>query len=155
MSAQAAVPDETVAIPVKNKRIPRKIGEVIHLVLTGECSTYKAAAERVGMHPNYVYTALKKPEIVTHIEMQTRVSLARLQAPAAGRLAHLMMNAKSEQVQKDLVIHTLAIAGIKPTADAQVSVNIGIRVAGYVIDLTDAQPMRNVSENMSSKLIDG
>jgi hypothetical protein len=48
-----------------------------------------------------------------------------------------LIDAGSEHVSADVSKHTLAIAGIKPAADAQVSVNIDIK-AGYVIDLTDA-----------------
>jgi hypothetical protein len=52
-----------------------------------------------------------------------------------------LIDAGSEHVSADVSKHTLAIAGIKPTADAQVSVNIDIK-AGYVIDLTDAPVSR-------------
>jgi len=55
---------------------------------------------------------------------------------ASTRLLELI-DAGSEHVSADITKHTLAIAGVKPTADAQVSVNIDIK-AGYVIDLTDS-----------------
>lgn len=88
------------------------------------------------MSETYLSTALRKPEILAHIEQETRVALTRLQAPAAATLARLMTEAASEHVQKDVAIHALAMNGHKPKADAQVSVNIDIK-AGYVIDLTD------------------
>ena len=62
----------------------------------------------------------------------------RSQAPAAATLIRLATDASSEHVQKDAAIHLLSIAGHKPKADAQVSVNIDIK-AGYVIDLTGEQ----------------
>jgi len=122
--------------PPKKKRIPRRIAEVVRLLVTGECKTQRAAAERAGMSETYVSEALRKPEVLAHIEQETRVALARLQAPAAATLARLMTEATSEHVQKDVAIHTLAINGHKPRADAQVSVNIEQK-AGYVIILTD------------------
>jgi hypothetical protein len=142
MSVQAISTDNQPIAPLneqkqpKKRRIPRRIAEVVRLLVTGECKTQRAAAERTGMSETYLSTALSKPEILAHIEQQTRVSLARLQAPAAATLARLMTEAASEHVQKDIAIHALAINGHKPKADAQVSVNIDIK-AGYVIDLTD------------------
>jgi hypothetical protein len=54
---------------------------------------------------------------------------------ASNRVIELI-DAASEHVGLDASKHVLAIEGIKPTAEAQVSVNIDIK-AGYVIDLTD------------------
>lgn len=55
---------------------------------------------------------------------------------ATARVLELL-DASSDHVSFEASKHVLAIAGIKPTADAQVSINIDIK-AGYVIDLTDA-----------------
>lgn len=145
MSLQALETAANDAIPVKNKRIPRRIAEVVHLLVTGECSTIKAAAERTGMHPNYVSGALKKPEIQVFIARSARNSLANGVMRASARLNNLV-DAESEHVSLDASKHVLAIAGIKPTADAQVSVNIDIK-AGYVIDLTGAAPPMKTIEN--------
>jgi hypothetical protein len=54
---------------------------------------------------------------------------------AVTRLLELI-DAGSEHVSFDASKHVLAIAGIKPAAEPQVSVNLEIR-AGYVIDLRD------------------
>jgi hypothetical protein len=56
-----------------------------------------------------------------------------------------LLDSASEHVRNDASAFVLGLAGIKPKADAQVSVNIDIK-AGYVIDLTDAAP--------ASKMID-
>lgn len=47
-----------------------------------------------------------------------------------------LLDSASEHVRNDASAFVLGLAGIKPKADAQVSVNIDIK-AGYVIDLTD------------------
>jgi hypothetical protein len=121
--------------PTKPKRIPRRIAEVIHLVTTGECATVKAAAERTGMHPNYCYTAFKKPEIQVFIARAARESIARGTMRASARMNQLL-DAESEHVSLDASKHVLAIAGIKPANDAQLTVNVDIK-AGYVIDIRD------------------
>jgi len=135
MGALASIPAQSDAVPVKIKRIPRRIAEVVHLLVTGECKTIKAAAERTGMHPNYVSGALKKPEIQVFIEQSARRTITNGLLRASARVNELI-DAGSEHVSLDASKHVLAIAGIKPAADAQVSVNIDIK-AGYVIDLTD------------------
>lgn len=53
----------------------------------------------------------------------------------AARLEALIDSA-SDHVAFDASKHVLAIAGIKPVAEPQVSVNIDVR-AGYVIDLSE------------------
>jgi DNA-binding Lrp family transcriptional regulator len=153
MNALAAIKAETPAIPVKEQRISKRMRQVVELLVSGACQTQKAAAERLGLHPDYVCRELKKPQVQVFIERSARQNIAQGTMRASARLLQLV-DASSEHVSLDASKYTLAIAGIKPTADAQVSVNIDIK-AGYVIDLTDAQPMRTVSENMSSKLIDG
>jgi hypothetical protein len=129
----ATVPPE--AIPDKIKRIPKRIAEVVNLLVTGECQTIKAASERMGMHPNYVSGALKKPEIRVFMERRARETIAAGVVRASARLNQLV-DAGSEHVSLDATKHVLAIAGIKPSADAQVSVNIELK-AGYVIDLSE------------------
>ena len=132
--------------PSRKRRIPRRIAEVVRLLTTGECKTQRAAAERCGMSETYVSEALRKPEILAHIEQETRVALSRSQAPAAATLIRLATDASSEHVQKDAAIHLLAMAGHKPASSPQVSVNVEIKV-GYVIDINDQQtkPMVDVS----------
>jgi hypothetical protein len=135
-NALQAVPAPNEVNPVKIKRVPKRIAEVVHLLVTGECKTIKAAAERTGMHPNYLSGALKKPEIRMFADRAARESIAAGTMRASARLIELL-DAGSEHVSLDASKHMLAIAGIKPSADPQVSVNIDIK-AGYVIDLSDA-----------------
>lgn len=121
---------------VKHRRIPKRIRDAVRLLLTGECKTQKAAAERVGMNAGHLSEQLRKPNVLAHIEHETRVALSRSQAPAAATLIRLATEASSEHVQKDAAIHLLNMAGHKPRQDAQVSVNVEIK-AGYVLDLRE------------------
>lgn len=131
----------TVDIPaaaIVKRRIPRKIGQVVDLLVTGECATQKAACERVGMHQSYVSRALREPHIQVFIARRARETIANGTMRASARLLELL-EASSEHVSLDATKHVLGIAGIKPSPDTQVSVNIELK-AGYVIDLRDDAP---------------
>jgi hypothetical protein len=153
MNAIAAIPADVDAVPVKERRVSRRMREFIHLVVTGECATQKAACERIGLHPGSIARELRKAHVRVFMERATRDSIASGMMRAGARLNELI-NASSEHVSADVSKHVLAIAGIKPAADTQVSVNIDIK-AGYVIDLTDDMPIKIVGQNTGSKLIDG
>lgn len=135
---------------LKPARIAPRIRQVVALLVSGECKTQKAASERVGLHPDYVCRELKKPQVRVFIERAARETIANGTMRASARLVELL-DAGSEHVSLDASKHMLAIAGIKPTADAQVSVNIDIK-AGYVIDLTDEpRPMRDVTPSGNTR----
>jgi hypothetical protein len=136
MNALATIPDTNDAKPAKPPRIPRRIVQLVDLMANGKVRSRQAGCEQLKLDPSYASRQLRKVHIAAYLEQQTRVALAQLQAPAVGTLARLMAEASSEHVQNDVAKHVLAIAGHKPKADAQVSVNIDIK-AGYVIDLTD------------------
>jgi hypothetical protein len=125
----------TVSKLVRERRVSKRIAEAVRLLLTGECKTQKAAAERVSMNEGYLSEALRKPHVRVFIERRTRETIANGTMRASARLVELI-DAGSEHVSADVSKHMLAIAGIKPTAEPAALVNINIR-AGYVIDLSD------------------
>lgn len=127
---------DTASEPVKERRIPKRIAEAVRLLVTGECATQKAAAERVGITPGHLCETLKKPHVQMFVARRARETLAAGVMRASARL-NALVDAGSEHVSFDATKHVLALAGIKPSADAQVSVNIDIK-AGYVIDLSDS-----------------
>jgi len=120
--------------PAKRERINPKIAKAVNLILTGECTTQKAAAERIGVSATYLCTQLKKPAIEAFIARESRKNIARGQMRASARLLELV-DASSEHVSLDASKHVLAIEGIRPPDQGQVSVNVGVSV-GYVIDLS-------------------
>jgi hypothetical protein len=127
---------ESATIPAKLPRISRKLRTAIHLLLTGQCTTQTAAAERVGMTRAHLCSMLGQPHIVAFIARETRKTLATAQAPAAATLVRLL-EAQSETVQANVAERLLAIAGIQPDATTRLSVSVDVR-AGYVIDLSGA-----------------
>lgn len=98
--------------------------------------TQREAAKQGGMTEAYLSTALRKPQIQVFIARVARQNIQLGMLRASKRVIELV-DAESEHVSLDASKHVLAIEGIKPRADAQVSVNIDIK-AGYVIDLTDS-----------------
>jgi hypothetical protein len=134
-TALARQPDaSTVPELAKRERIPPKIQKAIRFLLTGECKTQKAAAERADMSPTYLSEQLAKPKIQAFIARETRKSISAGTIRASARLIELV-DASSEHVSLDASKHVLAIEGIRPPDQGQVSVNVGVSV-GYVIDLS-------------------
>jgi hypothetical protein len=123
------------AKPVRERRVSKRVAEVVRLLLTGECKTQKAAAERVGMNVTYLSEVLQKPHVRVFIERRTRETIANGTLRASARLVELI-DAGSEHVSADVSKHMLAIAGIKPAAVPMASVNLHMR-AGFVIDLSE------------------
>ena len=132
------------------KRISKRLANAVGLLVTGECQTQKAAAERVGMRADSLSEALSKPHVRVFYERRARENIGAGVMRASARLVQLL-DADSEHVTFDAVKHTLAIAGIKPAPDAQVNVNIDIK-AGYVIDLAPRSPS---DPGTSAKVING
>jgi len=144
MSSLATIPDTTQAVSSKPKRIPPKISQIVDWLVSGACKNQQAACERAKLDPSYVSRELRKVHVRVFAAQRARESIAAGTMRASARLVELL-DAGSEHVSLDASKHMLAIAGIKPTQDAQVSVNIDIK-AGYVIDLSDEpKPMRDVT----------
>ena len=128
------------------RRVSKRIRQIVDLLVTGECKTQRAACERTNLHPSYVSRELKKSHVRVFIERRARETIASGMMRASARLNELV-DAGSEHVSLDATKHLLGIAGIKPAADAQVSVSIDIK-AGYVIDIT---PQTKTIEHEASK----
>src|SRR5258708_16911184 len=138
MNAIAAIPaqsDQIATKPARQPRIPPKIGQIVDWLVSGACKNQQAACERANLDPSYVSRELRKVHVRVFMERRARETIAAGTLRASARVIELI-DAGSEHVSADISKHVLAIAGIKPAADAQVSVNIDIK-AGYVIDLTD------------------
>ena len=135
MNALAAIPAETSPIPPKETRISKRLQQALVLLAT-KGMTQREAARQVGLSEFHLSRELKKPQVQVFIARKARENIQIGMLRASKRVMELV-DAESEHVSLDASKHVLAIEGIKPRADAQVSVNIDIK-AGYVIDLTDA-----------------
>ena len=119
----------------KPLRVPAKLKEFFKLLLTGECTTIKAACSRVGYSNEYISRRMRQPHILNYIDQQVKSRLAEGKLVASARLVDLI-HAKSEHVSFDASVHTLAVNGIAaPQANVSVLINNNIS-PGYVIDLS-------------------
>lgn len=89
---------------------------------------------------------MQRSHIQAFIARKSRENIQRGMLRASHRVVELI-DAASEHVSLDASKHVLAIEGIRPPDQGQVSVNVGVSV-GYVIDLSG-----NAS-NPSATLID-
>jgi hypothetical protein len=121
--------------PAKTPRISNRIRQAIDLLVSGECKTQKAAAERVGIHRDYLCRELKKDHIRVFVDRRVRETIANGTMRASARLLELI-DAGSEHVSLDAVKHLLAIEGVKPAIAPTTQVNISVK-AGWVLDLRE------------------
>jgi predicted DNA-binding protein (UPF0251 family) len=150
MNAIAAISAETPAIPVKTRPISKRIRQAIELI-GRKGITQREAAKQVGLHESHLCRTLKEPQVQVFIARSARQNIQLGVLRASNRVMELV-DAESEHVSLDASKHVLAIEGIKPRADAQVSVNIDIK-AGYVIDLTDSAKAGN-DARLTQRVID-
>jgi hypothetical protein len=120
--------------PIRERRVSKRIAEAVRLIVTGECATQKAAAERVGITPGHLCEMLKKPHVQVFIAQRVRQTLANGTMRASARLIELMDSA-SDHVSLDAVKHELALNGHQPPSGPAANVNINVMQAGYVIDV--------------------
>jgi hypothetical protein len=114
-------------------------------LVTGACKNQQAACERANLDPSYVSRELRKVHVRVFAERRARETVVNGTLRASARVLELL-DASSEHVSLDASKHILAIAGIKPTSDAQLSVNIDVK-AGFVIDLTEQPKPVKIIEN--------
>jgi hypothetical protein len=127
------------APPIRRRKrkaqVTAPIKTAIRLLATGECTTQRAAAARVGVTPEYLNRQLHKPHV-----REWRLSQAREHIDGAVlQAAHVkvkLLEANSEHARNDAATDILAMGGISPPErPSSPLVNIALS-PGYVIDLT-------------------
>ncbi len=76
------------------------------MLLNGDVTTLKAAAERARIHPDYLSRSFRKPHAMLFIDSEARARLAVGKLAASARLLDLL-HAESEHVSFDAAKHTL------------------------------------------------
>ncbi|MET3299680.1 hypothetical protein [Bradyrhizobium diazoefficiens] len=130
----------------KPKPIPLKVREAIASIVTGDCKTITAAAEKVGFTREHLSRQLSKPHVTEYLHQKVRRHLAAAAAQAGATKVDLL-SSPNEMVKDKASSFILSLAGIQPSSQPSVNVNIDVR-AGYVIDLSepgDERPMKVVS----------
>jgi len=138
-------PNNLPALPPKTRPISRRVKRAIGMMVRGEAKTITSAAELAGLSREALSRALAKPHVVRYLHEKTQRSLA-IAAGRAGAVKVELLDSKNARVRSDASTFVLGLAGIKPATDPQVSINIDLPAAGYVIDISsDERPMRIVS----------
>jgi hypothetical protein len=127
------------------RKPPPKVRAAIEALVTGQVKTIKAAAEKVGLTRERLSRAFSEPHIAEALRTRAAREVALSSGRAAARLNQLI-DSTSQKVALDATKFALGVAGIKHASDA-VNVNVGVKVAGYVIDLreNDRSPLPNVT----------
>ena len=123
-------------VPQKKMRKPApRVRAAIEALVTGQCRTIKAAAQKVGVSREYLSRAFSLPHNAEALRTRALREVALSSGRAAARLNQLI-DSTSQRVALEATKFSLGVAGIKPADDARVSVSIELR-AGYVIDLSE------------------
>lgn len=151
MSALAKITEQALQAPPpdKIKPIPRKVRHALNLMFRGECKDIKAAAAQANLSREHLSRSLRMPHVQAFIARESRKTIAEHTIRASARIGELV-DAASEHVSLDASKHVLAIEGIRPPDQGQVSVNVGVSV-GYVIDLSGKAPAA-VVDHVSSEI---
>jgi hypothetical protein len=154
LSPLPSSPAPSPALPATNPQpkarpIPRKVRQAIELIVTGQVRTQKQAAKRVGLARETLSRHFARRETQEAMRSRAQPEVALGAGRAAARLNQLI-DSSSQKVALDATKYCLGVAGIKPASEP-VSVNVGVQVAGYVIDLRE----RNNRDPLPNVKLDG
>ena len=136
--SEAALPTLPARTQAKMRKPPPKVRAAIEALVTGQVRTITAAAKKVGLTRERLSRAFSEP----HNAEALRTRAAREVSLSAGRASarlNQLIDSTSQRVALEATKYSLQVAGIRPAPD-NVSVNVGIQLAGYVIDLTGRKP---------------
>jgi hypothetical protein len=139
----------------KLRKPPPKVRAAIEALVTGQCRTIKAAAQKVGLSRERLSRAFSEPHNAEALRTRAAREVALSSGRAAARLNQLL-DSTSQRVAFEATKFSLGVAGIRPAADANVSVSIELK-AGYVIDLSerdDRSPLPNVTIDGAGVVVD-
>jgi hypothetical protein len=132
------------------RKPPPKVRAAIEALVTGQARTITAAAKKVGLSREYLSRAFSLPHNAEALRTRAAREVALSSGRAAARLNQLI-DSTSQRVALEATKFSLGVAGIRPAPDA-VSVNVGVQVAGYVIDLRERSERGGALPNVT---IDG
>jgi hypothetical protein len=149
-SPEIAAPAVCPTMPQKKARpIPRKIKAAIEAVQSGKAKNWTAGAKAAGISREYLSRTLSaRPDIIEWAQNRAKRLMALGVCIATPKMIELV-HSNSQRVAFEASRHIQACAGIKPAADANMSVSIELK-AGYVIDLSG----RNPGDRAGAKVIE-
>lgn len=130
----------------KPKPISKKVRSAIDAMVRGDVKTITAAAEHAGLSREHLSRELGRPHIAALLQEKVARNLAMSSARAGATKVDLLDSA-NDMVRDRASSFVLGLAGIAPSQQPSVSVNVNVR-AGYIIDLSEPgeeRPMKVVS----------
>lgn len=126
-------PDATPSIPVKERRISKRLQQALsHLATKGV--NQREAAKLASISEFHLSRELKKPQVQAFIARK-RAEIVSIGSLKAATRAVELIDAESEHVAAKVSLAFLNSTGDIKGDSSQVSVNVGVSV-GYVIDLS-------------------
>lgn len=121
-------------------RISPKVEQAIALLETGECTTQKAAAARVGIGEQHLCRQLKREQVQVFIARRRAENIAMGSLRASRRIVQLV-DAESEHVAAKVSERLLEQSGDLRSASNGVNVNVSNTISvGYIVDISPQQP---------------
>ena len=120
---------------IAQRRISKKVRSGIEALVSGQCKTIAAAAEKAGLSREHFTRELSKPHVAAYMREKVLKQLA-IAAARAGAVKGELLDSDNEMVRDRASSFVLGLAGIQPATTPGVAINVEIK-AGYVIDLTD------------------
>ena len=138
--------------PSRRQRIPKRIRQAVELIASGEVTTQKAAAERVGLSPEHLSRMLARDHVRVFLTRAASRTIAGAQLRASRRYVELI-EAESEHVAAKVCDRLLTSEGVLRSEVGQVSVNVDIK-AGFVIDLSEPREINGQAHTPHKPLIE-
>lgn len=118
----------------KQRRISPAVKQALDLLFSGECKTQKAAAERVGISPEYLSRQLAQDHVNAYFRRKADREIRAL-LPSAVAVKAAILDKGSEKYQNEVASEIMAIGGIAAPKQPGLTINNNVAVAGYVIGL--------------------
>jgi hypothetical protein len=129
LSALAAAGADAANRPPARKRpIPKAICLACDALVNGYAKTV-TAAEKVGITREYLSRRLGEPHIAEYLRKKAHRGVSIAAGRAAATKVELL-DCESLHVRSDASTFVLGVAGIKPTPDPNINLNIELKAAG-------------------------
>ncbi len=136
----------------KMRKPPPKIRAAIEAMLAGKAYNLTQAAKVAGTPREYLSRAWGRPEVRAWATNKARRILDLGACVATPKMVELSQSS-SQRVSFEAARHLLAIAGMAPANQSQVSVNVELR-AGWVINLAPENEEERRMIERQAKVID-
>ncbi|MFK8251786.1 hypothetical protein [Ancylobacter terrae] len=126
--------DESGLNPGEGRGIPKRVRHAVELKVTGAVTTWKAAAAKAGLTPEWLSKSLRKPQVAAFYTRRSREVLTDAGPEAVQTVMAIMRDGKTDKIKLEAAEVILRLNAMFPKSDTPV-VNLAV-TPGYVIDLS-------------------